>query len=407
MSMTPMSIFQAICLLPVGVGSVYAVCCLFSVYRMNRYGACTSTHAYNEWPAVTILKPVFGLEKGLRENLRSTCLQDYPTFQVVFSVQRLHDPAIPLLLEVQQEFGSERVTVAIEQCVVGPNGKINNLVGGLKHTRHDMLVISDSDIRLRPDYLKTIIAPLADPDVGFVSTLFKAIDAQTRPETMEVLTINADIVPNMAFAVVSGAAKFCVGASTAFRRSTLDGIGGFPSLSNYLVEDYEMGRRILATGKRMVMLPYLVETSVDLKTVRQWWNHLVRCEQSHRAARPGAMFSTIVIRPVPFAVFFALSALGSWMGLMVLASTIAIRLISAGIVMHWWLHDQKGVRSLWLLPFRDVAALGSWVFAFTKRTTIWRETEFALTNNGRLTFPENVGCDTALSQEATSVHQVR
>lgn len=163
-----------------------------------------------------------------------------------------------------------------------------------------------------------------------------------------------------------------------------------------------MGRRILASGKRMVMLPYFVETSMDFTTFRQWWNHLVRSEQSCRSARPGSQFSTIVIRPVPFAVLFALSTFGSSVGLMVLAGAIAIRMASAAIVMRWWLQDRKGMSSLWLLPLRDSLTLGSWVLAFTKQTTIWRESEFVLTKDGHLKFPEHVACENVLSQKTTS-----
>jgi ceramide glucosyltransferase len=132
---------------------------------------------------------------------------------------------------------------------------------------------------------------------------------------LELLTINAELTPNMAFALVTGASKFCLGASTALRRETLEQVGGLASLADYLVEDYEMGRRIWSSGKRMVILPYLVETIVDLKTATQWWNHLVYWDQNNRAARPGALFSTVLIRPVPFAILFALSTFGSWVGL--------------------------------------------------------------------------------------------
>jgi ceramide glucosyltransferase len=406
-TVTFLSLGQFLCLVPIVCGSVYAVLCLAAVFRFIRKPAQLSILARAEWPPVTILKPVCGLEKGLRENLRSTCLQDYPSFQVVFSVQRVDDPAIPLLNEVQQEFGADRVTVAIEQCVAGPNGKINNLIGGLKHARHDVLVISDSDVRLRPDYLKTIVEPLADPEVGYVCTLYKAVKAESWFEKMELLTINADLTPNMAFALVTGAAKFCLGASTALRRKTLEEIGGLHSLADYLVEDYEMGRRIWTTGRRMVILPYLVDTVVDLKTAIAWWNHLVYWDQNNRAARPGALFSTIIIRPVPFALLFALSTLGSWIGLSVLAATVAVRLAVAGIVMRWGLQDREGARALWLLPFRDIAALGSWVLAFTKRTTIWRDAEFVLTKDGRLVLQEEPECGSSLSRETTSVSQSR
>ena len=153
-------------LIPTIGGSVYAILCILAVIRLRRRPAIPPRHPEEQWPPVTVLKPVHGLEKNQRENLRSTCLQDYPEFQVVFSVQDKDDAAIPLLKELQQEFGAERVTVAIENFRAGTNGKINNMIGGLKHARHDVLVISDSDILLKPDYLKTIVAPLSDPDVG-------------------------------------------------------------------------------------------------------------------------------------------------------------------------------------------------------------------------------------------------
>ena len=405
--MTFLSIVQFMCLIPVVCGSVYALLCLGAVFRLMRQSDQPSTPTYTDWPTVTVLKPVCGLEKGLRENLRSTCIQDYPVFQVVLSVQRFDDPSIPLLHELQQEFGANRVTVAIEECVAGPNGKINNLIGGLKHARHEILVISDSDVRLRPDYLKTIIAPLADQQVGYVCTLYKAVKADTWFEKMELLTINADLTPNIMFALVTHASQLCLGASTALRRSTLEEIGGLTSLADYLVEDYELGRRIWTTGKRMAILPYFVETVVDLKTSRHWWNHLVYWDQNNRAARPGALFSTIIIRPVPFAVLFALSTFGSWIGLSVLAGTLVVRLMVSGIVMRWGLNDREGIRALWLVPFRDIAALGSWVLAFTKRTTIWRETTFRLTKTGRLVLEEDSACGSSLSRGTTSVSQSR
>jgi ceramide glucosyltransferase len=402
-----MSFIQAILLIPVICGSIYAVLCMLTVVRFRSTGGRLSSSAFTEWPPVTILKPVCGLEKDLGTNLRSTCIQDYPNFQVVFSVQRHDDPAIPLLKEIQQEFGPDRVTVAIEAYNAGPNGKINNLIGGLKHARHEILVISDSDIQLRPDYLKTIVAPLADPEVGYVCTLYKAIGGDTWFEKMELLTINAELTPNMAFALVTGAAKFCLGASTAVRQSTLVEIGGLESLADYLVEDYEMGRRIWSMGKRPVILPYIVDTVVDLKTPSQWWNHLVYWDQNNRAARPGALFSTIIIRPVPFACLYALLTIGSPFGLAVLGATIAVRLATAAAVMRWGLKDYEGVRSALLLPFRDIAALSSWFLAFTKRTTIWRDSEFILTRDGRLVLQERATCDSSLSQETTSASPSR
>src|SRR5262245_19582087 len=198
-------VVEWIFLVPAIGGSVYVILCLLAVLRFRRGREGAASHKFASWPPVTVLKPVHGLEKNQRENLRSTCLQDYPEFQVVFSVQDTDDPVIPLLREIQAEFGPERVTVAIETCRPGTNGKINNMTGGILHARHEILVISDSDVRLQPDYLKAIVAPLADPSVGCVCTLYKAACADRWFEKMELLTLNADFMSSVVFAHVSGA----------------------------------------------------------------------------------------------------------------------------------------------------------------------------------------------------------
>jgi ceramide glucosyltransferase len=350
-------ILEWLFLVPVIGGSVYGILCVVAAIRLRRQAGSISRKTSESWPAVTILKPVHNLEKNQRAILRSACMQDYPDFQVVFSVQDTDDPAIPLLREIQNEFGPERVTVAVENFRPGTNGKINNMVGGLRHARHDVLVISDSDVILKPDYLKTIVAPLGDPDVGCVCTLYKAAGADSWFEKMELLTLNADFMTNVLFAHVSGASKFCLGASAALHRSTLEQIGGLEDLSDYLVEDYEMGRRIWMLGKKVAVLPYFVDTIVDLETPSQLWNHQIYWDQNTRAARPFAFFATVLVRSVPFALLYAAIRMFDLIGLSVLAATLILRFISGAIVLNHGLGDREGLRSLALLPFRDIASL--------------------------------------------------
>ena len=378
------SLLEWMFLLPVIGGAVYAVLCLISVIRLRMRPVVSPQCSFPSWPPVTVLKPVCGLEKNLGINLRSACLQDYPEFQVVFSVQDTDDPAIPLLKDIQREFGTEKVAVAIDGTQSAPNGKIKNLLGALPYARYEYLVISDSDVRLRPDYLKTIIAPLADPAVGCVCTLYKATSAKTWFEKLEMLTLNADFMTNVIFAYVTGASKFCLGASTALRRPTLKDIGGLEALADYLVEDHEMGRRIWAAGKKVTIVPYFVETVVDLQSPAQWWTHQVYWDQNTRSAQPAGFFGTVLVRSVPFAILFALARFGDGLGLAVLAGALAIRLGTAAAILGWGFRDQGGLRSLWLLPLRDTAGLVSWLLAFTKRTVIWREAEFILTPGGRM-----------------------
>ena len=389
MAATLWHVLKLIVLFPVMGGSVYALLCLWAADRFRRearaYKALNAASGSSaDWPPVTILKPICGLEKHQRENLRSACVQDYPEFQVVFHVQAADDPALPLLYELQKEFGPERVTVAVENIRAGTNGKINNMIGGLRHARHDVLVISDSDVRLNPDYLKTIVAPLGKTDVGCVCTFYKAAGADAWYEKVELLTLNADFITNVLFAHASGASRFCLGASAAIHRSTLEEIGGLEALSDYLVEDYEMGRRVWEHGKKVAIVPYFVDTIVDLKSPSAWWNHQIYWDQNTRAARPFAFFSTALIRSVPFAFIFAAMRLCDPAGLVVLIGAVGLRLVTAALILGWGIRDGEGLRSLWLLPFRDLSSLATWLLAFTKRTTVWRGASFILTRDGRL-----------------------
>jgi len=381
-------VLQGICLAPIIAGSIYSILCLLAVWRFRTHPRRSPGDTFSEWPGVTILKPVRGLEKNQEPNLRSACLQDYPEFQVVLSVQDPDDPALPLLRKIQQAFGSGRVSVAIGNRHVGPNGKIDNLLGALPHARYDTLVISDSDIRLEPDYLKTIIVPLANADVGCVCTLYKAAHADRWYEKMELLTLNADFIPSVIFASVTGASKFCLGSSMAFRRSSLKEMGGLESLADYLAEDYEMGRRLWVSGKKVAVLPYFVETVVDLKNAFRWWDHQVCWDQKTRAAQPAGFFATLLIRSVPFSLLFAAFRLLDAGGLLVLGGAIGFRLATAAVILGWGLRDREGLRSLALLPLRDLAALVTWLLAFTKKTVSWRGAELILNHAGRLAYRE-------------------
>ena len=335
-------------------------------------------------PPVSLLKPVYGLEKELRENLRTACTQDYPDYQVVFSVQRTDDPAIPILRSLQTEFGSEHVSVAIESAHVGMNGKINNLAGALPHALHDILVISDSDVYLPSDYLRQVVAPLADSSVGAVCTFFRASHARAWYENVELLTINADHIALAMLGNLVGVGDFCFGASTALRRDTLNALGGFAVLGDYLVEDNELGQRVLRTGKRLLLLPYVVDTIVDLPDARTWWVKQTYWDQNTRAAVPWAFAATFFLRVIPMALAAVALSGGSATALEALALALVTRLSAAVAVLGVALRDRTGLSAMWLIPIKDCLSLFWFVRAWSKRTVTWRGVEMALTADGRL-----------------------
>ena len=375
-------LLERVCLIPVIGGSIYAFLCLITVLHFRKQPCTSSQRSFSEWPPVTILKPVFGVEKNLKESLRSACVQDYPEYQVVFAVQDPQDPVVSLLEEIEEEFGSERVSIAIENRQAGPNRKINNLLGALPHARYDILVINDSDVRLKPDYLKAIVPPLFDSGVGCVCTIYRATCGDRWFEKLELLTLNADFIPSVIFAHVTGASKFCLGSSLAITRKSLEKIGGLEAFAHYLPEDYEIGRRVWASGQRVSLVHYFVDIVINLKSFSEWWYHQCYWDRMIRAARPVGFFATFLIRSVTFALFFLIFLLGDSLGWAVLGIALGIRLATAVAIIGWGMGSREGVRSIAFLPLRDVMAFMSWFLAFVKKTVIWRGTEFTLTRKG-------------------------
>lgn len=372
---------KVVCLAFASCGSVYAAltvvtAAVFAVRMKHR-----TERDY--FPPVTILKPLYGADKELLKNLRAACQLDYPEYQVVLSAQRLDDPAIPIMREIEREFGRERAMLAIGESEARVNGKIQNLELGLPHARHDVIVISDSDIKLKPDYLKTIVAPLADPGVGCVCTPYRAMNAQGWFEKLELLTMNADFVPNLIFTSISGIVTFGLGASMCFRRADLEAIGGFAAFRDHLAEDCLMAERIEALGRRVVLAPYFVDMEVDLHGFRQWWTHQLYWDQNTRVMQPVGFVATVIIRSVPFALFFALLNGFSGLGLAVLAGATGIRLATAAYVLNM-IGDSEGLAALWLLPLRDLLGLAVWFVAVVKRDFVRRGQRFGVMADGRI-----------------------
>ncbi|WP_267384419.1 glycosyltransferase [Cyanobacterium sp. uoEpiScrs1] len=374
------NILQFLCLIPILGGTIFSILTVLTIQYFLKNSKSDIIDSFT--PPLTVLKPVRGLEKNLKHNLCTIATQDYPNYQVIYSVQDPEDLAFPILKEIQEKFGSSRISIVVSTLEVGANGKINNLLGAIKEARHDIIVISDSDTNLRPDYLKKIVAPLDNPEVGCVCTLFKVTKGDSWFEKMELLSINADFIPSVIFAEVTGASNACLGPSIAIKQSTLKEIGGLDSLADYLVEDYEIGRRVWTSGKKMILLPYIIDTVVSLKNVRDWWTHQVYWDQNTYLAKPIPFIATILIRSIPFALLFALIR-GDIIGLYNLIGVIIIRLITAGIT-SWKMEDIEGIKSLYLLPFRDILGLAFWILSFSQRTVVWRGVKFKVTSHGKM-----------------------
>src|SRR5580692_10497918 len=229
---------------------IYYLLCLWSAARFLREGEgeggiCTERLL----PPVSILKPLKGMDPEIYESFRSHCIQDYPEYEIIFGVSDPQDPAIESVKALQQEFPDRRIQLVICLEILGANVKVSNLTQMLPAARFDSLIVNDSDIRVTPDYLRTVMAPLSDSRTGMVTCLYRGVAATTLGSRLESLGISTDFCPGVLVArQLEGGIRFGLGSTLAFRRAELEKLGGFRSIVDHLADDYELGKRIASLG---------------------------------------------------------------------------------------------------------------------------------------------------------------
>lgn len=331
-------------------------------------------------PAVTILKPLHGLEPELYENLRGFCVQDYPAFQIVFGVQEAGDPAIAVVRRLQAEFPERDLRLMINARCIGLNRKVSNLHNMLAEARHEMLVISDADVRVGPDYLRAVVGPLTDPAVGVVTCLYRGVPLQSFGSYLLAQHVNEGFLPSVLVAQWLGPGVFCGGATLALRRETLDAIGGFPALADHLADDYRLAALVRARGLRTVLSPYLVDTVVQEESLASFYRHALRWSRTIRSVQPVGHAFSFLTYPLPLALLGTL--IGGGAGLMILSLALALRL-----VLHYVAKLTLGST----MQKGEYAFLGSdlfgfliWLHALFGRRIRWRQERFSVRPDGRM-----------------------
>src|ERR1700757_3238562 len=196
-------------------------------------------------PPVTILKPLRGVDPQMYESFRSHCVQDYPEYEIIFGVSDVDDPAVEAVQRLMREFPECHIKLVICPAVLGNNRKTSNLVQMLPQARYDHLLINDSDIYVTPDYLRRVMAPFAQPEVGMVTCPYRGIAAETLGSKLESIGISTDFIPGvLAARRIEGGIHFALGSTLAISRTALDSIGGLVPLVNYLADDFELGYRV-------------------------------------------------------------------------------------------------------------------------------------------------------------------
>ena len=343
----------------------------------------------NQFPPVSILKPLKGVDPEIWESFCSHCEQEYPKFQLIFGVSDPADPAIAVVRKLQAKYPNVPIELIVCDRVLGTNIKVSNLVQMLPTARYEILLVIDSDIRVPSDYLRKVITPLADASVGLVTCLYRGVASPTAHPTLgsrlEALGISTDFVPGVLSArFIEKGLRFGLGATLAFRRRGLEAIGGFEALLDYLADDYELGRRIASTGKKVELSAATVVTFLPAYTLRQFFLHQLRWSRTIRDARSWGYAGLLFTFGLPWALLTLLAARGALWAWALLAVTFAVRMAVGFVAAIVVLHDDQFFRYVFLIPLRDLIAPFVWAASFMGNRIHWRGDAFDL-KDGRLT----------------------
>jgi ceramide glucosyltransferase len=356
----------------VGAGALaYLALALRSVRRFKERPA-----RIDGWrPSVSVLKPVHGDAPYLYDCLRSFCEQDWSSYEVIFGAHSEDDPAVAVVRRLIAEFPDRDLRLVIDGTLAGPNRKAANLANIYRSARHDIIVLSDADVRVDRDCLASMAAPFAEPSVGAVASIYKGWAVGGAAARFGALYINDWFVPSVVVDAQLRGIDFVFGALSAVRRQPLEAIGGFEHLAQCLAEDFSMGRLVSRNGWQVVLSPYACDTVVAERSFWDMFRHEVRWQRSERACRPLDQFMSVVTCPLPLLALLLLPQ-PSLVGLGVLGAEMTLR-----ILLHLQVRRSfrvAGQSEPWLVPLRECVCFLAWAAGLFGTRVYWGNEAFSI-----------------------------
>jgi ceramide glucosyltransferase len=354
---------------------VYYGLALYSSWAFFRRTRATEPPRADFTPPVSNLKPIRGLDPDAYENFASFCRQDYPDYEVVFCVGDRDDPVLPVIEQLIRDFPDCRLRVLFGSGSTAPNDKVAKLARLVREAQHEVVVISDSDVRVRPDYLRSVVAPLADPRVGAV-TCFYVSQETTFSTRLQSVGMLSDFYAGILVANQLEGVKFALGPTIATTRTRLNAFGGYRAIENRPADDLLVGRLIADQGYRVALLSYSINTVADYHSLRDLFHKRLRWIVVMRHMRPwghlgliftlGLPWSLVAIAVHPSAAA-ALGYLGPYMGL---------RIAMTWCIGGWGLKQRGLWRNMALIPAWDAMAFLIWLTSFGRTSVRWRGDDY-------------------------------
>ncbi|MGE0101386.1 MAG: bacteriohopanetetrol glucosamine biosynthesis glycosyltransferase HpnI [Blastocatellales bacterium] len=342
-------------------------------------------------PPATIFKPVRGADTEAWENFASFCRQDYPEYQIIFGVRDEDDPAVEIIRRLISDFPDRDIELVVSSNEIGLNRKVSNLNNMYPLAKHDILLVVDSDIRVEPDYLRRVVAPLQNKKVGMVTCLYRGTHATTAGGLIENIGISSTFGPEVCSSRALEGIAFALGSTIATRREILESIGGFKALADYLADDFLLGNLTAGAGYEVVLSDCVVEHVSGPVTMSAMLRHQLRWGRSTRISRPWGYRGLILTYGTAAAVL----ALPAWnfssFAWGMLGLTLAIRYLPVFLIGVYGLRDFVLMRFFWLVPVRDLITFGIWLVSFRGDEIQWRGDNFRVLRSGKLTLAGKTG----------------
>jgi ceramide glucosyltransferase len=362
--------------------SVFLALALMGVIRFRR-DSSQQLHAIPgdvHLPAVSVLKPVHGLEAQLKQNIESFFRQDYPNFEILFASDRADDPA----LEVVREIGARYPHIRCRVLVVNPpwpNPVVYAFHSMAEAAAHEVLVTADSDVEVSSNYLREVVTPLLDPQVGMVTCVYRGKNVGGFFSGLTAIGMSVEMTAGVLVANLLEGMKFGLGPTTVVRKDSLARIGGYAALQDYMAYDFAIGNLIAKAGYRVVLSGHIIDHVVNQKSFRHMWQNQLRWAQTTRYSRPKGHFGTGLIFSMPYGVlgFLACAGLGHWgVGAILLSLAVLNRLVEAWLVGWMVVRDPQVRRAPWLYPLRDLLGFVVWFASYLNLRYVWRDGRFEL-----------------------------